>query len=115
MFIFHITLRSDWEQAGPNGFYRPTSLDDEGFIHCSTAGQVLNVGDCYYHGVSGLVLLKIDTGKLDIPLKFEDSHQNGELFPHLYGPLAVNAVVAVGDFSHGLDGSFIWPQGLPKD
>ncbi|MFZ5885725.1 MAG: DUF952 domain-containing protein, partial [Chloroflexota bacterium] len=57
--IFHITSRTDWEAAQAKGEYIAPSLQTEGFIHCSTAAQILPVAEKFYKGQSGLVLLMI--------------------------------------------------------
>jgi uncharacterized protein (DUF952 family) len=69
----------------------------EGFIHCSTAAQVESSGRRHFAGQAGLVVLEIDPEKLRWELRWEDSH--GEAFPHLYGPLDLDAVISVQTFS----------------
>jgi uncharacterized protein (DUF952 family) len=110
-FIYHITSRPEWEQALAAGFYNAPSLAAEGFIHCSTRAQVLETAERYYQGRSDLVLLNIQTDRLKVPLRYEDSHQNGVFFPHIYGPMALEAVVAVTAFPSRPDGLFDWPAG----
>jgi uncharacterized protein (DUF952 family) len=107
--IYHITSQKEWQQAQDTGVYTAPSLSSEGFIHCSTRAQVAGVGERYYRGVSGLVLLCIETARLKMELRYEDSHQNGEFFPHIYGPLALEAVVRAADFPPRADGLFDWP------
>jgi glutathione S-transferase len=98
MEIFHIALASDWEAALASGSYRVSTLgrtlDEEGFVHCSCADQVDGVRSRFYAGVDGLVLLAIDVDRLRSEVRFEDVG-DGELFPHVYGPIDVDAVVAV--------------------
>ena len=65
------------------------SLAEQGFIHCSFADQVRATADRYYKGRDDIVLLEIDRHKLAAPLKVEDG------FPHIYGALNRDAVVAV--------------------
>jgi uncharacterized protein (DUF952 family) len=96
--IFHITTRSQWEQAQQLGEYRADSLATEGFIHCSTSAQVVWVANRFYSGQTGLVLLKVERDRLQNPLQF-DEIETGELFPHLYGALNLDAVVEVLEFN----------------
>lgn len=118
--IYHITSLLNWEQARAIGLYEPDSLRREGFIHFSTAAQVERVANSFYRGQPGLVLLVIDTTRLRSPLKWEDpAHPaptdeppTGEQFPHLYGPLNVDAVVRVLDFPADADGGFHLPDGV---
>ena len=108
--IYHITSRQEWEEAQTCGFYSAPSLAAEGFIHCSTRAQVCGTGERYYRGRSDLLLLNIETSRLKVDLRFEDSHQNGVLFPHIYGPLALDGVVAAVPFPCRPDGLFDWPE-----
>lgn len=109
--IFHITTRSHWQQAQQVGIYRTESLYSEGFIHCSTPTQITWVADTFYRQQSELVLLGIDPEQLEAELRFEDVG-NGQMFPHLYGPLNLNAVVQVIDFEPNSDGRFTLPEAI---
>ena len=104
--------------AQKSGEYRALSLQNEGFIHCSTAQQIVQVADSFYGGRHGLVLLVIDPQRLRPDLRWEPpAHPNPqadlppseELFPHLYGPLNLDAVVKVLDFEPKADGKFSLP------
>jgi uncharacterized protein (DUF952 family) len=111
MNIYHILPRTTWEQALAQGEYRAVSLETEGFIHASTREQVLDTASRYYHGQQGLALLVIDPEKLGAELRYDPVMLNGEQtrFPHIYGPLNLDAVVDVLDFSPNADGGFSWP------
>jgi uncharacterized protein (DUF952 family) len=91
--IFHIVSVEAWGAA--LGSYRPESLTTEGFIHFSYAEQVAATANRYYLEVDGLQVLEVDPGLLGTELRVEPSPATGELFPHLYGPLPVSAVVTV--------------------
>lgn len=113
--IAHICALADWSDAQEQGAYRAVSLLSEGFTHCSTAAQVLEVANSYYLGESGLVLLWIDPQRLDVPLRWEaPSHpagsngktHAGELFPHIYGPVSLDAVIAVCPLEPDADGVY---------
>lgn len=93
--IYHITHEKDWEQAESAGAYTADSLDTEGFIHCSTKAQVVQVANSFYKGLQDLVLLCVDENQLTAEVLYEDSHQNGVLFPHIYGPINLEAVINV--------------------
>ena len=115
--IYHITSRTDWQAALAAGQYRAGSLATEGFIHCSTLLQVLPVAENFYKGQSGLVLLSIDPPLLCSSLKWELPSGGApplgvpqdDLFPHIYGPINLNAVVNVFDFEEDPDGKFKLP------
>ncbi len=108
--IVHITASDDWEAAQANGEYRSNSLETEGFIHCSTPDQVLGPANAFYRGQQNLVLLLIDPARLAARLVYEDSYASGTEFPHIYGPLNLNAVVGVVPFPARSDGSFDLPS-----
>lgn len=100
--IFHLALVSDWDAAVAAGDYRVSSLgvtlEQEGFIHASRADQWEGVKERYYGGVTEpLVLLVIDPAKLTAPLVVEEVLGSGETFPHIYGPLNLDAVVDLRD------------------
>lgn len=74
---------------------RPASLDDEGFVHCSTRSQLAGTLARHFPGGGPLVGLVLDPTLLGVvELRWEESRP-GERFPHVYGPLPVGAVVAV--------------------
>lgn len=109
-YIMHITQRAAWERAQKEGSYRTGSLDNEGYIHCSTQNQILRVANLIYKGVPGLVLLVIDESRVKPTVKYESPATHiKEQFPHIYGALNLDAVVRVIDFSPEEDGSFKLP------
>jgi len=95
MIIYHITTANEWKQANINGFYEAPSLLAEGFIHCSTDKQVDGVLGRYFKGKKDLLKLVIDTDKLTSELKFELAPSVNEAFPHIFGPLNLDAVMGV--------------------
>ncbi len=108
--IYHIAEQAVWERAMEGAGYRPASLESEGFIHLSTAAQVLWVANRFYRGRAGLVLLTVEPERLAAELRYEES-EPGQRFPHLYGPLNLDAVVAAQDFAPAEDGEFGLPGG----
>lgn len=95
MIIYHVTGTNEWNNANLVGFYEAPSLAAEGFIHCSTAGQVAGVLDRYFKGRTDLVKLVIDTDKLENALRFELAPSINEEFPHVYGVINLDAVIGV--------------------
>jgi glutathione S-transferase len=108
--IYHIALDRDWRDAQAAGEYRVSTrgrtLEEEGFIHCSDAHQVAAVANSFYTGAAGLVLLTIDSDRLSSELRYERVAGADEAFPHVHGPLDVNAVIRVSRFEPGADGTF---------
>jgi uncharacterized protein (DUF952 family) len=103
--ILHITTEREWAAARANGSYVAPSLEAEGFIHCSLPTQVVTVANWFYRDVPDLVLLCIDPNRLTSPLRWEPSadHFAGD-FPHVYGPIALEAVVDALPWSPGPEG-----------
>lgn len=108
--IFHITTRNLRERAAEQGTYRPEAFPVDGFIHCSTRDQVIQVANIRFRGQSGLVLLMIDTDKVKPEIIYENLEGGQQLFPHIYGGLNVDAVVEVVEFEPGADGYFSLPE-----
>ena len=90
--IYHVTTRKEWEAAQEKGYYEAPSLHTEGFIHASKAEQVAGVLERYYKGRSDLVKLVIDTDKLQHRLAYELAPSISQEFPHIYGPINLEAV-----------------------
>ncbi|NQV82766.1 MAG: DUF952 domain-containing protein [Rhodospirillales bacterium] len=104
--------RAEWTAAQAIGAYGGSSQDiADGFIHFSGADQVVVSAAKHRAGQDGLVLLSVDAGALGDALKWETS-RGGALFPHLYGPLAVTAVLNVDDLVLGPDGLHVFPSRL---
>ena len=102
--IYHLTSRDAWAEAQSEGVYEAPSLADEGFIHCSAdEAQALRVAERLYAGATGLQLLDVDTEKLNAEVKREPS-RSGEIYPHIYGRINLDAVVRVRDLDLDADG-----------
>ncbi|MFQ5400147.1 MAG: DUF952 domain-containing protein [Anaerolineae bacterium] len=110
--IFHITPQADWDAARAAGVYRADSLEKDGFIHCSTGQQILMVANSLYRGCQNLALLCIDPAAVGPDIVYEDCYEMGQEFPHIYGPLNIDAVVRILDFPPGEDGTFVLPSGI---
>ncbi len=92
--LYHLVKVDYWEAHEIQTAYTPETYSEEGFIHLSTQSQVAGVLERYYQNVRPLLLLHLDETRFTAPLTFEPS-TNGELFPHLYGPLNRDAIVSV--------------------
>jgi glutathione S-transferase len=90
--IYHLVPRADWGRA-PDAPYRPAPFAADGFIHCANADQVAWAANKFYADADDLLVLTIDAARLTSPLRDEDAG-GGESFPHIYGPLNRDAVVA---------------------
>ena len=110
--IYHITSAAEWYDAQNIGKYRPSNFAKERFIHCSYSHQLLKVADRFYRGQSGLVILVIESSKINSSFIEENLEGGIELYPHLYGVLPIQAVVEVIAFPCNTDGSFDLPEEL---
>jgi uncharacterized protein (DUF952 family) len=104
--IFHLTPAAAWVDAQRAGVYTADSLASEGFIHCSTAEQVVWVANNRFRGRTEYVLLHIDRDRLSAPVKYENLEGGRQLFPHIYGPLNLDAVIDVTPFPPDEAGTF---------
>ena len=108
--IFHITSRSAWAVAQTNGFYSAPSLATEGFIHCSTPTQVVAVAERFYARQRGLVLLILDSDRIQPEVRYEaGTDKPDESFPHIYGTINLDAVTRVLDFEPDAAGRWTLP------
>ena len=113
--LLHICGTADWEAARDAGELRPRSLAEHGFVHLSTPEQVLLPAHRVYAGRVDLVLLVVDPGELGPSVRWEEGvpPEPGQLFPHLYAPLPVGAVVAVVPFPWDPEVGFRLPGDVP--
>ncbi|WP_067854468.1 DUF952 domain-containing protein [Nocardia shimofusensis] len=107
--LVHLCTRDDWSAASHAGQYRPPSLAESGFVHLSSPAQVHLPANRLFRGRRDLILLHVDARRVGAPIRWEPGvpgDPDGMLFPHLYGPLPLEAVTAVTDFGPGPDGVF---------
>ncbi len=104
--LYHITTAEAWAAAQAAGRYLNPSLETEGFIHCSSPTQIVATANRYYAGRTDLLLLAIDPARVQAEIRVENLVGGSELFPHIYGPLNLNAVQAQFPFAPEADGTF---------
>ena len=105
--IYKICARTEWEAAIAAGAFTGAAVDlADGYIHFSTAAQLAETAARHFRGRPDLVLVAVNARSLGPALKWEPS-RGGDLFPHLYGPLATDAAISVQPLP--LD-----PDGLPR-
>ena len=110
--IFKIVGREDWDAATREGVYcgSPDDVRD-GFIHFSTADQLVDTAARHFRGMEDLVLVAFDEGTLGEALKWEPS-RGGQLFPHLYGSLPTGLALWVRPMPLAEDGVPRIPEGI---
>jgi len=104
--IYHLTTLEAWQKAAGKS-YRADSLDSEGFIHCSNADQVARSAKRFYADAAELFALRLDADRLGTTLRDEPA-SNGEVFPHVYGPIEPEAVVEICPMRRGPDGKWVF-------
>ncbi len=100
-WLYHLALPEEWAAAQAEGEYRRSSrglsLEQVGFIHASYAHQLAATQRRFYADVPGVLLLTLDPQRLaaaGVVVRAEPAPETQELFPHLYGPLPLAAVLA---------------------
>jgi uncharacterized protein (DUF952 family) len=120
--IYHIVTESDFRAQLKGSVYLPSSLSDDGFVHCALESSVVPVANDYYAGASGrLLLLEIEPKRLVSETRYEaasppagggSSHlASASQFPHVYGPINKEAITGVGVLGRTA-GGFEWPRGF---
>lgn len=120
--ILHLCTAGELAAARAEGARRPPSLDEVGFVHCSDPGTVHLPAARLFAGRTDVVVLVLDTERLaagGVPVRWEPGvgaqgveDPRGPWFPHAYGPLPMEAVVAVHALAPEPDGTFRPPVAL---
>lgn len=107
--VYKIAPEALWREAESIGRFTGAPIDvADGFIHFSTASQVRETAARHFAGQADLLLIAIDGARLGDALKYEVS-RGGALFPHLYAPLDLGAVLWVKPMPLGDDGAHRFP------
>ena len=110
--VYKIVPADLWQEAETSGVFGGAPIDlADGYIHFSTAAQARRTAELYFKGQDGLLLVAVDGGKLGEALKYEAS-RGGDLFPHLYAPLALDAVLWKKPLVLREDGLHDFPEGI---
>ena len=108
MLVYKIVAAEEWAAAQAAGVFTGASADRaDGFIHFSTAEQALETATKWFAGRGDLILAAIHAEALGKNLRWEPS-RGGALFPHLYGPLPMSAVVWSRPLPLGADGRHVF-------
>jgi uncharacterized protein (DUF952 family) len=110
--IYKLCPSSLWREAEERGVFRGMPIDfRDGYIHFSTGVQARETARLHFAGQTDLVLVAVDAGRLGDALKYEAS-RGGDLFPHLYAPLDLSAVLWAKPLPLGEDGRHAFPDDL---
>ncbi|WP_373531127.1 DUF952 domain-containing protein [Vampirovibrio sp.] len=103
--IYILSTEEAYQQATATGQFISDSLASEGFIHASPAHQLNRVANLYYAHLPALWLLSIDPQKVQPEIRWEAA-STGDLYPHLYGPLNMEAVSKVTRLTPNAQGQY---------
>ena len=107
--LYKVCTEAAFAEAVSKGRFQGSPDDRrDGFIHLSARDQLRGTLDRHYARQASLVLLEVDANRLGDGLKWEPS-RGGALFPHLYGPLDLSAIISVIKLELGDDGSHVLP------
>ena len=109
--IYRISARGPWLEAQRTGTYTDASLTTEGCLHCSTATHVARVADALFTDERDLVLLHIDLDKVGAEVRWTEADDAEYSFPHVHGPIELEAILKVEEFAPGADGMFHFEGG----
>lgn len=110
--IYKIVPKALWQSAKEQGIFHGAAIDlQDGYIHFSTAAQVRETAAKHFSGQSDLLLVTVDVAALGSALKYEIS-RGGALFPHLYAPLNLGAVISEQELPLDAAGNHRFPETL---
>ncbi|MGH6864750.1 MAG: DUF952 domain-containing protein [Methyloceanibacter sp.] len=108
--VYKILSEATFATAQAEGGFTGSANDlRDGFIHLSAGHQVEGTLAAHFVGMEGLLLLALDAERLGSSLKWEAS-RGGALFPHLYAPLDLDAIISVAPLKLGPDGRHLLPE-----
>ncbi|HET7680040.1 MAG TPA: DUF952 domain-containing protein [Xanthobacteraceae bacterium] len=107
--LYKIVPAALWREAERAGRFDGSPVDrHDGFIHFSTAAQVIETAAKHFSGQDDLLLVRVEAANLGASLAWEPA-RDGALFPHLYGPLDLALVTRVEPLPLAEDGSHRFP------
>lgn len=109
--VFHLIEPESWARSQAEGRVVPPSLPTEGFVHCSTAGQIVGTIGRHFAYAEELVLLALDAASLATELRWEPG-PTGEAYPHLYRAIELGEIQAVVPWHREPDGTVVLPERL---
>lgn len=108
--IYKIAPRALWQAAEAAGLFDGAPIDHaDGYIHFSTAAQAVETAARHFAGQDDLLLVAVEADRLGETLKYEVS-RGGDLFPHLYALLPMDAVLWVKPLPLDAEGKHQFPE-----
>jgi uncharacterized protein (DUF952 family) len=107
--VYKIMSAAELQRMQRDGVFLGSAVDvADGFIHLSSADQVAATWDRHFGGADGFILAAVDLSRLGDTVRWEPA-RGGQLFPHIYGPLPLDAVVATAGLERTQDGAIKLP------
>lgn len=108
---YHLVAKAYYDSLDPNKDYTPSDFSREGFIHCTDgAEEMAHTANRYYQSSSEpFYYLYIDKTRVHAPIRYDDS---AHIYPHVYGTLNRDAIIAVRDTRRDANGNFLTPETL---
>lgn len=113
MSIYILVRPATWALTKSSGFFYERSLAPEGFIHASNWPQLDRVANHYFADTDELLLIGVDPTRVKPPIRYELSASTGDVYPHIYGPLNVNAATVLKTLKRSPNGRFELPTEEP--
>lgn len=99
--IYHFARPDEWQAAQGGASYQPREFAAEGYIHCATEAQIAGVVERHLRGHGPRLRLSLDPLAFGEQLQYEWSNASNDLYPHLFCPIPLTAVLAVEPFDPG--------------
>lgn len=108
---YHATTKAHWDTLDPSEPYLPRDFDADGFIHCTDGAEALSIvlTTYYKHEPGEWIVLYLDADRITSPVSYDDP---AEIFPHIYGPINRDAIMAAKEIGRAPDGTFLRPRPL---
>ncbi len=109
VITYHLVERSFWESLDPGADYAPRDFAREGFIHCTDGAQEMaRVANAFYlANTAPHLYVYIDKTRVRAPIRYDDA---ARCYPHIYGALNRDAIVAIRPARRRADGSYLPPE-----
>lgn len=103
---YHLVPVEEWDRQKGGEFYLPAAFEADGFIHCTNGlDELVAVGNRYYRSdPRSYLALILNVSRIASPVRYDDPDQ---VFPHIYGPLNLGAVVGMLKAQRESDGTFL--------
>lgn len=108
---YHGTPKPYFDSLDPGEPYLPRDFDADGFVHCTDGAEALSIvlSTYYKDDPDDWLVLYLDLDRVASPVRYDDP---AEIFPHIYGPINRDAIVAVKPIGRAEDGTFLRPEPL---